>query len=503
MCKSTGYTEEEDRFKGLGITLDPENFDMIKDKYIPDVLKKGRIDLTLPVVNKNGKKSVHSINAFTVASQNGEIGIGATITDVADLISMQQELISAKEQAEYYNKAKNDFISRMSHEMRTPMNGIIGMADLAKIAEDDERRKFCLRRIRESAHDLLDIINNILDWVKFEHKSYSLTAEECSLSSVLKSLAELTSSYTEVKKQNFTLNTASDLPDLILADEAGLKQALTNILGNAVKFTPEGGSINFSVSADKQNDTVMLCFEIKDTGIGITDELMSRLFTPFEQGNNGISRTYYGVGLGLPISKRIIEKMGGEIRVESEPGKGSVFTCIIPVELPAVQSNTTPEEDNLSFTNQRFLIVDDVELNRDILEAMLEETGVQIDCAVNGADALAKFTEKNGAYDFVLMDLHMPEMDGFEASRRIRASGLPGAAGVPIIAVTADTGGEVIAKCIEAGMDDHIGKPINFMLLTGMINRYILRKKMNDSGNVSLWAQGEERSFTGGSINCA
>ncbi|AEF82881.1 ATP-binding protein [Leadbettera azotonutricia] len=416
---------------------------------------------------------VIGIYAMTLGS--GKIVRSISTDDVTEFYAMQQELINAKEQAEYYNKAKNDFISRISHEMRTPMNGIIGMADLAKIAEDDQHRNHCLNKIGESAQDLLNIINNILDWIKFEHGNFSRAFQECSLPSMLQSLEKLIRSRAEERKQHFTMNVAGDLPDIVLADEAGLRQALINILGNAVKFTTEGGFIDFSVTADKG----ALHFEIRDTGIGITDELMVRLWDPFEQGNNGINRIYYGVGLGLPIAKGIIESMNGKITVESEPDKGSIFTCTIPLRIPETQGSDKAIEDQAPFENKRFLIVDDVEVNRDILGEMLEETGAIIDSAVNGRDAVEKFCEKKGAYDFLLMDLHMPEMDGFEASRRIRASGLPGATRVPIIAVTADIGGEVMAKCTEAGINDHVGKPIDFMHLIGMISRYLQKHKAN------------------------
>jgi PAS domain S-box-containing protein len=481
---NTGYTEQEFRAHGLSLVVDTEDLRRVNEIYLPQAINNGHCSFDVVTIRKDGGRRNIAGMVFSIALENGEIGLGITANDVTELYEMQKQLVSAKEQAEYYNKAKSDFISRMSHEMRTPMNGIIGMTELARIAGDEGHLDHCLDKIDESARNLLYMINNILEWVKFELGTFEAVTGECNLSSMIQSLAKQTQVHAEENKQQFTLNTAGDLPSLVLVDESSLKQALANILANAVKFTAEGGSIDFSVSMDKEE----LCFEIRDTGVGITNEMMKRIWEPFEQGYNGIDREYYGAGLGLPISRAIVETMGGEIRAESELNKGSVFTCTIPVGIPveagfrsednsvtAAAAAAAAAENDLLLDKRRFLIADDVELNREILMAMLEDTGAKIDCAVNGVEAVEKFSAQNGAYDILLMDLHMPEMDGLAASRQIRALDIPGAGTVPIIAVTADTGGEVVAQCAEAGMNDHIGKPIDSGLLVEKISKYLLR----------------------------
>jgi CheY-like chemotaxis protein len=261
-----------------------------------------------------------------------------------------------------------------------------------------------------------------------------------------------------------------------------MKQILFNLLFNAVKFTPEKGEIRLSSQkVDASDGKCTIRFEVSDTGIGISAESQERLWDIFEQDDNGISRTYGGTGLGLPITKRIVEMMNGSIQVESEPGTGSRFICTIRVYYKeqtarpqAGDEITGKDTGELDLTGCRILIVDDVEINREIIMNLLEDTGAVIDCVQDGKEAIDLFT-LNG-YEIILMDLHMPGMDGFETARRIRSSGLPKADSVSIIAVTADTSGDVIAACLEAGMDDHIGKPIDYETLRKKIARYLSRQ---------------------------
>ncbi|MDR3200419.1 MAG: response regulator, partial [Spirochaetales bacterium] len=464
IIRDTGYSEEEYKDRGLALLVGPEDLARINAEYLPQVLKEGKSNFTAASIRKSGEKRVLSVTAFSLTLENGEIAIALTANDITDLQALQRQLVAAKEQAEYYNKVKSNFISRMSHEMRTPMNAIIGMAGIGQAAGEEGRKNYCLGKIDNSARDLLDIINNMLDMVKFENQTYEVSLREFDLPAMLRALSDMFTVRASEKKQRFSMEMAQDIPRRILCDENALKHALVNILGNAMKFTPEGGLIRLSAGVGKkEGDTAVLCFAISDTGIGIQKEHQARLWEAFEQEDSGITRRYGGVGLGLAISKKIIELLCGDIQVESEPGKGSVFTFTIQAGIPASVSAVEPAAVvDAPFAGRRFLLTDDIELNREILIAMLDGTGALIDCAVDGKDALEKFSENSRGYDLLLMDLHMPGMDGFEATRRIRASGLGKALTLPIIAVTADTGGEVITQCIQAGMNAHIGKPVDF-----------------------------------------
>jgi PAS domain S-box-containing protein len=484
LIRETGYSEEEYLGETLAVLAAPEDMLRINEAYLPQVIQDGKSNFTMTAVLKNGEKRILSVTAFSLTLQNGETAIALTANDVTGLYALQEQLIAAKELAEYYNRAKSTFISRMSHEMRTPMNAIIGMAGIGQSEAGAENKNRCLGKIDQSARDLLDIINNMLDMVKFEHKTYELSFQDFELPAAVQAVAALFTARIREKKQRFSVDIAQDLPRVILSDQNSLKHALVNILGNAVKFTPEGGLIRLSAGvAGKEGDTVILRFAVSDTGIGIQKEHLAHLGEAFEQQDSGITRRYGGVGLGLAISKNIIAMMGGGLQVESEPGKGSVFTFTVRAGLSASAEPSAGEEGppdaaqagafDEPFADRRFLLTDDIELNREIVLALLSGTGAIIDCAVDGRDALEKFTGNAGGYDLLLMDLHMPGMDGFEAARQIRACGLSGARSVPIIAVTADTGGEVVTRCLAAGMNAHIGKPVDFDELMQTITRYL------------------------------
>jgi PAS domain S-box-containing protein len=479
VTRDTGYSEEELMKGGLAVLAAQEDFARISDVYLPQVLREGKSDFTMTAVRKNGEKIILSVTAFALTLEGGALAIGLTANDVTELYALQRQLIAAKDHAEYYNRAKSSFISRMSHEMRTPMNAIIGMAGIGQSQAGTEQKNSCLEKIDRSARDLLDIINNMLDMVKFEHKTFKLAPQEFDLHEMLQAVASQFTFRAGEKKQRFSLDIARDLPRVIFADQNALKHVLANILGNALKFTPEGGRIGLAASlAGTGGGRAALRFAVSDTGIGIGKEHLGHVGEAFEQQEGGITRRYGGVGLGLAIAKNILGMMGGDMQVESEPGKGSVFTCTAKADLPSPkeQDRRAGDEADAPFAGRRFLVADDIELNREIVLALLAGTGAAIDCAEDGKGAVEKFTGNPGAYDLLLMDLHMPGMDGFEATRRIRASGLEGARSVPIIAVTADTGGEVVTKCLEAGMNAHIGKPVDFGELTKTIARHLAKK---------------------------
>jgi CheY-like chemotaxis protein len=314
----------------------------------------------------------------------------------------------------------------------------------------------------------------MLEMVKFENHSFEISMGEFDLPSLLEDISAKVRDRAGRKGLAFHAEWEG-IPGRIICDKERLIQVLSNLLSNAVKFT-NAGSVEFTAGVHLNSAGTNLYFRVSDTGPGIPKAQMERLWEAFEQGDNSITRKFGGVGLGLTISRGIVEKMGGTIDAESELGKGSVFRCLIPVKLPL---ETIPGESGESppvqgaFNGRRILIVDDNDMNREILLAILEETGAVLDCAADGREAVQKWTESGGGWDLFLMDLHMPVMDGFEAARCIRASDPPKADTVPIIAVSADTGGEVISRCLEAGMNGHIGKPVDFDVLMENIGRFL------------------------------
>jgi PAS domain S-box-containing protein len=410
-------------------------------------------------------------------------GFLQVIQDVTKLKMMAKQ----QAEAEDASRAKSNFLSTMSHEIRTPLNAIIGMTTIGKYSVNTEQKDQALDKIDTASKYLLHIINDILDMSKIEAGKFELAPVESSFEKTLEQIRDIFIFRIESKQQKFTINIDPDIPKILIFDDHRLTQVITNLLGNAVKFTQAGGSITLNVcSLGEENGSFSVKISVTDTGIGISPDQQARLFNSFTQAESDMARNFGGTGLGLAISKSIIEMMGGTIWIESEAGKGSSFVFTIKAK-PVIGSesqaafqnpqdtsaeNSEPVED-VKLTGRRILLAEDIEINREIVLALLEPTEVQIDCATNGAEAVRMFSETPEKYDLILMDLHMPEMDGYQATHFIRGSGLHSSKTIPIIAMTANVFREDVQKCLNAGMTDHIGKPLDFNKLIEKLNIHL------------------------------
>lgn len=403
----------------------------------------------------------------------------------AALSGMLLRASAQRMQSEEENKSKSSFLARMSHEMRTPMNAIIGMTKIARESDDITEVQYCLDKVSDASNHLLGIINDILDMSKIEAGKLELVEKPFSFQSMLKQIKTVNGFKIEEKQQKFTITVAEDVPAMIIGDKQLLTQVITNLISNAIKFTPEKGEISLSISKLSEADhIVILQFDIIDNGIGISEEQQRRLFKRFEQADVSTSRKYGGTGLGLSISQSIVKLMGGEILVASNIGEGSHFQFTIQVTVPG-QMSEHPAAEEMSqeikvediqgiFSGKRILLAEDVDINREIIQLLLKETGLIIDSAENGVVACNKVEANAAGYDLIFMDIHMPELDGYEATKRIRAMDTEKTRTIPIIAMTANVFREDIERCLAAGMNDHIGKPIEFDVLIGKLKDYLL-----------------------------
>jgi signal transduction histidine kinase/DNA-binding response OmpR family regulator/ABC-type amino acid transport substrate-binding protein len=582
-------------------------------------------------VNEVGGRVFHIHTTPMYDSDDCVAGIVGTTDDITATVELHRDLENALAAAKAASRAKSDFLANMSHEIRTPMNAIIGMTSIGKSASDLKRKDYCLMKIEDASNHLLGVINDILDMSKIEANKFELAPAEFVFEKMLQQVVNVINFRVDEKKQNFSVYIDKDIPRTLIGDKQRLAQVLTNLLGNAVKFTPEHGSINLdAVFVEEENGICTIRIEVSDTGIGISREQQGRLFNSFQQAESSTSRKFGGTGLGLAISKRIVEMMGGTIWIESEPDRGSkfIFTvqagrgadkeqaypvsfadrgnvrilmvdddqntreyfagivrgldmrcdtaadgeealtlirqrgvydlyfldlkmpgmdgieltrrvkdmgqdrCIVimisasewnaieneakqagvnkflskPI-FPSViadmigeclgmmglseagsgqpeQPDAQPEQPQTAadnFEGRRVLLVEDIEINREIVLTLLEPTRLDVDCAENGAEALKIFREAPGRYDMIFMDVQMPEMDGYEATRQIRAfekeRGKEVAPDspreIPIIAMTANVFREDIEKCLEAGMNGHVGKPLDFDEVLATLRKYL------------------------------
>lgn len=401
----------------------------------------------------------------------------------------QQALFAAYEAARNANEAKSHFMAQMSHDIRTPMNAIIGMTAIAMgQADNEERVKDCLQKISLSSSHLLHLINEVLDMSKIERGQITLTEAPFSLKGMFHEIGSIVYSESMEKGQALRFLTDDIIHDNLLGDAGKIRQVLINLINNAIKYTPCGGTITVTSKEMTSGIPGVGCFvfTVEDNGIGISEEFLDHIFVPFAREENCHVRKVQGTGLGMSISHGIVTAMQGSIRVESKQGAGSRFIVTLTIRtleeeggeaavLRALSGNTGRKLETC-LQGLRLLLVEDNELNMEIAETLLRDAGFIVDRAENGYEALKLFNDSEpGTYDAILMDLQMPVMDGYTAASEIRSSSHPEAKTVPIIALTANAFAEDISKVMAAGMNDHVTKPIDFDLLLAALRKCICR----------------------------
>ena len=391
----------------------------------------------------------------------------------------QMEALKEAQDANAANIAKTTFLNHMSHDIRTPMNAIVGFTDIAMKRKPDKEVEDCLKKIRQSSEYLMTLINDVLDISRIESGKLEYKPVLVDLRDMTDTVLSIARGYMENRDLNFSVSREELKNPYVMADELRIREVLLNIISNAVKFTKDGGTISFAAENAPGNDEnhIIVRYHISDTGIGMSEEFQTRIFDEFSQENNGARTSYKGTGLGMAIAKQYVDLMGGKIEVSSRQGVGLAFTVEIPLLI--AEHVLTEEKEKLrkdiDLHGLHVLLAEDNDLNAEIAIALLEEKGMIVTRTTDGKSALTQFCNTvPRTFDLILMDIMMPEMNGYETTKAIRnLPDRPDGKEIPIIAMTANAFAEDVQAALKAGMDDHVAKPIDMSILISVITKYI------------------------------
>ncbi|EGF95359.1 PAS domain-containing hybrid sensor histidine kinase/response regulator [Brevundimonas diminuta] len=461
--QSTDYVHPEDRHLVLGA--------------IGKAVKTGEpTRLEHRAVHKNGETVWVECTFKALKDEHGQVDdVVVVIRDMTQRKTLEAEVLEAKETAEAAVQAKSEFLANMSHELRTPLTSVIGFSGLLQGSEHlPPEERIYVERIATASEALLGVINDILDYSKLEADAIEMDPEPFDTRALVDGAAAIIESQCSLKGLILRVVVAADTPARLTGDKGRLRQVMLNFLSNAVKFTARG---EVTLTLDGRFDESGLWrmrAAVSDTGIGIPPEKISELFHRFTQADASTTRVYGGTGLGLAISRRLVELMGGEIGVDSTPGQGSTFWFEAPLAVAEAENDAVETRQGQtadSAIGGRVLMADDAAANRELVSAILRNLGLEVEAVADGAEAV--HAVHSGAYDLVLMDVHMPVMDGLQATREIRRMQAGTGRRTPILALTANVQSEQVVRCLEAGMDGHLAKPIQIAELAAALTRWL------------------------------
>ena len=465
--------------------LEPETWDEVKDFLDPSTLSERLKDKNSIFLEYKGNNGRWKRADFIVKNRDADKTVSEVLFVARDIteekiqeLQYQKQLLEAAEKAARASEAKTDFLRRMSHDIRTPLNGMIGMIDICdRYKGDPDKQRECKNKVLVSLDYLTSLMDNVLDISKIESGSLMLEKKPFDLAELL--LKEVTIIQTNAEEYGIHFKGGKEMSSLIhkklIGSEVYLNRILMNLASNAVKYNKKGGTVTvYARELSSDEDTVLYEFVCADTGVGMSEEFQKHAFEAFTREGKETTTGYSGTGIGLSIVKDIVELMNGTIEVQSRENEGTTFTVRIPFEIDknAQQIDDERSSQCIDLTGRKALLVEDNEINMEIAIMMLEDEGMTVETAKNGEEAIEKFAQSSpGAYDYIFMDVMMPVMNGLEATRRIRALAHPDAKTIPILAMTANAFEDDIRECLRAGMNEHIAKPLSAVQLRTKIRK--------------------------------